>query len=219
MFQVKGACLDIDYVVLGALENNVYLIGNGATTLVVDPSCDAPAILAALGERSVDAILLTHYHYDHVGAAAALRASTGAPVIASAVDAPQVQGDVSAPLGHREVEPCPVDHRVDHGDVLQLGDMPWKVIATPGHSPGSVCYYIVPEFGNHADGAPVLVAGDTLFCGSIGRTDFLDGSMADMRASLRRLAVLPDETIVLPGHGPLTTIGAERQRVFARFAG
>lgn len=217
MFKVEGACLDIEFLVLGMLENNTYVISDGQAVLVVDPSCDAPAIMRALNGRSVDAILLTHYHFDHVGAAAELRELTGAPVIASELDAPHVEGLMPTPFGHRSAAPCAVDHKVNHGDVLQLGGMPWKVIATPGHSPGSVCYFIAPQFGNHEDGAPVLIAGDTLFYGSIGRTDFVDGDMESMRASLRRLAALPDSTIVLTGHGDLTTIGAERTRVFARF--
>ena len=96
--------------------------------------------------------------------------------------------------------------------------MAWKVVLTPGHTKGSMCLFIDPRFGNHPEGSPVLVSGDTLFCASIGRTDFEGGSMDDMRASLKRLAVLPDETLVLPGHNDLTTIGAERRRVFAQFA-
>ena len=84
---------------------------------------------------------------------------------------------------------------MDDGDVVQIGNMAWKVLLTPGHSKGGMCWYMVPQFGNHADGAPVLVFGDTLFAGTTGRTDFEGGSVEDMQASMIRLALLPDETI------------------------
>ena len=87
LFEVQGLCADVEYLVMGQLQNNVYLISDGEGTLVVDPSCDADAILEALGERRLDAIVLTHNHNDHTGAAAALRAATGAEVVASAADA------------------------------------------------------------------------------------------------------------------------------------
>ncbi len=215
-YTVQGACVDVECLVMGLLENNVYLIGDGSATFVVDPTCNAPAILEALGERKLAAIVLTHHHSDHMGAAAALREATGATVIASSVEAPLVEnpkkvGTSPLPLP----DACPVDYPVDDGDVVQIGNMAWKVLLTPGHSKGGMCWYMVPQFGNHADGAPVLVSGDTLFAGTTGRTDFEGGSVEDMQASMIRLALLPDETIVLPGHNGLTTIGAERRRTFA----
>ena len=87
----------------------------------------------------------------------------------------------------------------------------------PGHTVGGMCLFIIPQFGNHADGMPVLLSGDTLFEGTIGRTDFEGGSLAEMRASLKKLAMLPDDTVVLPGHEGFTTIGAERRRVFVAY--
>ena len=216
-YQAKGTCVSVEYLVLGMLENNVYLISDGESTLVVDPSCKADAILEALDGRKVDAIVLTHRHFDHVGAARALREKTGAPVIASAVDAPVISGDEELPRDDRPFETCPVDLTVKDGDKVQVGGMAWKVIATPGHTPGSICLFDIPQFGNHPKGLPVLLSGDTLFAGTIGRTDFKGGSMADMRASLKKLAALPDDTAVLPGHNNLTTIGAERRRVFALY--
>lgn len=215
--KVNGTCVSVEYLVMGMLENNVYVVSDGASTMVVDPTCQAERIVEALGGRTVDAIMLTHFHNDHIGAAAELRRLTGAVVIASEVDRPHIESPVS--LGMSEVaEPCPVDHAVADGDVVKIGNTPWKVLLTPGHSKGSMCWYVAPEFGSDPEGAPVLLSGDTLFAGTIGRTDLMGGSLQEMRGSLKKLAMLPDETAVFPGHGSFTTIGAERKRVFAHYA-
>lgn len=214
---VNGTCVSVEYLVMGMLENNVYVVSDGKATMVVDPTRQANCIVEALGGRTVDAIMLTHFHNDHIGAAAELRRLTGAPVIASALDQAGIESPVS--LGMSEVaEPCPVDHAVADGDIVQVGDMPWKVLLTPGHSKGSMCWYIASEFGSNPEGVPVLLSGDTLFAGTIGRTDLPGGSLQEMRGSLKKLAMLPDETAVFPGHGGFTTIGAERRRVFAHYA-
>lgn len=198
--------MKIENMILGPLANNVYLIEGPEGVVVVDPSCEAPRIVEALGERPVAAIVLTHAHWDHVGAAKALRDATGAPVVASSVDAPVIAGE-QAYLTDSEFEPCPVDVVVEDGQRVELGGLPWQVLVTPGHTPGSMCLYYT---GEGADDRPVLVAGDTLFRGAHGRTDFKGGSQKDMIESLRRLAQLPDETLVLPGHNELTTIGTEK---------
>lgn len=221
LHKVKDGCLPIHFMVMGPIENNVYIISDDAATIVVDPTCDSDVIIGALeklGKKKLDAIILTHSHYDHVGAAAKLRRLTGATVIASKVDAPYIERTVKPFRDDYEFPACEVDQPVDDGDVVQIGNMAWKVVLTPGHTPGSMCLFLDPRFGVVKGGAPVLISGDTLFCGGIGRTDFEGGSMPDMRASLKRLAVLPDQTVVLPGHGEQTTIGAERRRVFAYYA-
>lgn len=221
LYKVKDGCLPIQFMVMGPIENNVYIISDDAATIVVDPACDSDVIIGALeklGKKKLDAIILTHSHSDHVGAAAKLRRLTGATVIASKADVPYIERTVKPLRDDYEFPACEVDQPVDDGDVIQIGNMAWKVILTPGHTPGSMCLFLDPQFGTVKDAAPVLISGDTLFYGSIGRTDFEGGSMPDMRASLKRLAVLPDQTVVLPGHGEQTTIGAERRRVFAYYA-
>ncbi len=215
LYEVQGLCVDVSYLVLGALENNTYIISDGEGVMVVDPSCEVDRILLALEGKVPDVIVLTHHHYDHMGAAAALREATGAKVIASDADAPFVEAPKSDFM--KTADPCPVDLRVNNADVVKLGNMEWKVISTPGHTPGSMCLFLIPQFGNHPQGLPVLITGDTLFAGTVGRTDFEGGSMEQMRASVKKLAYLPDDVAVLPGHNSLTTIGAERKRVFARF--
>ena len=191
MYKVNKGCVDIEFLVLGMLSNNTYLISDGTATLVVDPSCHADEILEALGNRKLDVIVLTHGHYDHVGAANELREATGATVIASAIDAPMIESGSPALGSGRKMPPCPVDSKVEDGDIVEIGSMAWKVVLTPGHTKGSMCLFIDPRFGNNPEGSPVLISGDTLFCASIGRTDFEGGSMDDMRASLKRLAVQP----------------------------
>lgn len=213
--KVRGLCVDVSYLVMGPLENNVYILSDGESAIVVDPCMDADAIIGSLGDLKLEAIVITHAHWDHTGAAAELREMTGAPVIASAVDAPLVEEPCA--LGtSRTACPCVVDKKVAKGDVIAVDKMQWKVIETPGHSKGSICLFCIPQFGSDPEGLAVLVSGDTLFAGTTGRTDFEGGSIEDMAVSMKRLAALPDDTVVLPGHGALTTVGNER-RTFARF--
>ena len=216
LFEVQGLCVDVTYLVLGELQNNTYIVSDGQGTMVVDPSCDADKILAALDGATPDAIVVTHGHWDHFGAAAELREATGAPVVASVADAPFIVEPLDKGMARKAV-PCAVDRTVANGDVVEVGAMKWKVVETPGHSKGSICLFIIPQFGNHPGGLPVLLSGDTLFAGTVGRTDFEGGSMVEMAASIKKLAALPDDTAVLPGHNSLTTIGAERRRVFTMF--
>ena len=217
-YRVEGSCIPIEFLVMGPIDNNVYIIGSGEDLFVVDPTCEADRILAALDGRVPSAIVLTHQHWDHVGAAADLRTATGAPVIAHTLDAPFITGERSLRNQSPLFKTCPVDRTVEHEDMLEIGKIAWRVLHTPGHTPGSMCLFAAAKDSPNPDGASVLVSGDTLFAGATGRTDFENGSPDDMRnVALPRLAELPDETIVLPGHEGLTTIATERRRVFARY--
>ena len=195
---------------VGLYGVNCSILSAGARALVVDPGAEAERILAALEKRALtpSAILLTHAHFDHIGGIPELTAKfPGLPVL---VDAPDVRV-LSHPLNQMLPDYAHVDapaslltldRRTTLPDFAPGGAFAeMQVIQTPGHTPGGVCYYFQSE--------KLLFSGDTLFCGSVGRTDFPGGDMATLRRSLPKLTALPPETHVVPGHGPETTIAAE----------
>lgn len=194
-------------LVVGALGTNCYLVGDDAadTIVVIDPGGEADRILSQIEQtgKRLEAILITHGHVDHVAAVAAIREQTGAPVYAHPADGPMMERpDPMWAQMVGGVPPCSIDVAPADGDVLNLGGLSFTVISTPGHSPGGVCYLT----GN------TLFSGDTLFEGTIGRTDLAGSDHGKMRESLTRLMdALSDDVEVYPGHGDSTTIARERR--------
>ncbi len=155
---------------------------------------------------TVKQIVITHAHIDHIGGAAKLKRLTGAPILLNQNDNTLLKmlGVQAAWIGMRPPEKVAIDASLSAGDKVRAGSLVADVLHTPGHTEGSICLYFVPE--------RKLIAGDTLFAGSIGRTDLPGGSYKKIMQSLHGpVLALPDETIVVPGHGPLTTIGEERE--------
>jgi glyoxylase-like metal-dependent hydrolase (beta-lactamase superfamily II) len=176
--------------------------------IVVDPGDETSRIQRRLTELGLKLkqILVTHAHIDHVGGALRLKRLTGAPIYLNENDLPLLQMMESQAkwLGVATPETAPPDELLAEGQCVGLERYPAQVLHTPGHTQGSICLHFIP--------LKLLIAGDTLFAGSIGRTDLPGGNFSQIVDSLHsRLLVLPDETKVLPGHGPATTIGAERK--------
>jgi hydroxyacylglutathione hydrolase len=202
---------------VGMLQCNCSIIGDPRTLecVVVDPGDEVERILGLLGryKLKVKAIVSTHAHIDHVGGLAKLYQYTGAPVMMHSDDLPLYRGmeAQAAFLGLPAPELVEVHQLLKEGDALQWGDFLANVIHTPGHTPGSVSLYLPTDGSNATLRQPQLFSGDTLFAGSIGRTDLWGGSFDDIMLSLKdKLLQLPDSTIVHPGHGASTTIGHER---------
>jgi hydroxyacylglutathione hydrolase len=195
---------------VGPLQCNCSVIGDEKTheAMVIDPGDQIEGILKILRQENLTLkqIVITHAHIDHVGGAMKLKAATGAPILMNQNDYALLKMlDMQAAwIGMRPPGDVQVDETIGQGRVLKIGDISSSVIHTPGHTEGSICVYFPEE--------KKLIAGDTLFAGSIGRTDLPGGSMDKIMRSLHtQVLALPDEIEVVPGHGPLTTIGEERQ--------
>jgi hydroxyacylglutathione hydrolase len=195
---------------VGPLQCNCSVIGDEGTreALVIDPGDDIDDVLALIRKHGlkVKQIIITHAHIDHVGGAMKLRKVTGAPILLNQNDYALLKMlDVQAAwIGMASPGNVEIDQSLGHADKVKAGLLEADVLHTPGHTEGSICLYFAPE--------KKLIAGDTLFAGSIGRTDLPGGSMQKIINSLHeRVLALPDETVVVPGHGPLTTIGEERE--------
>ena len=199
---------------VGPLQCNCTILGDEATheAIVVDPGDNIPQIVARLNAHglTVNQIIITHAHIDHVGGALRLKRLTGAPILLNERDLPLLEMmDMQAGwLGIAPPEVAPPDGNLEDGMTIGLANYPALVLHTPGHTEGSVCLHFAPQ--------NLLLAGDTLFAGSIGRTDLPGGNSAKIIDSIHdRLMVLPAETKVIPGHGPETSIGLEaRQNPF-----
>ena len=183
---------------VGSFAVNCSIVAVVDETYIIDPGQEPEAIIAALGDRMPTAILLTHGHFDHINALPALKEKWPAlEIVVTAADA--------------EVMAHPMNRMPPEYDSVKVGDFTepsafakdraFEILSTPGHTPGGVCYYFPED--------DIIFTGDTLFAGSVGRTDLPGGDMATLMASLGKLKKLPRKTRVVPGHGPETTIGEE----------
>jgi glyoxylase-like metal-dependent hydrolase (beta-lactamase superfamily II) len=195
---------------VGPLQCNCSVVGDETSreAIVIDPGDEIESILALLQKHglTVKQIVVTHAHIDHVGGAMKLKQATGAPILLNENDSALLKMlDVQASwLGMRSPGQVSIDQSVTDGDLVRAGSLQGEVMHTPGHTEGSICVLFAPQ--------NLLIAGDTLFAGSIGRTDLPGGNYKKIIDSLHgKVLSLPDQTIVVPGHGSLTTIGQERE--------
>jgi hydroxyacylglutathione hydrolase len=195
---------------VGPLQCNCSVIGDEASreAMVIDPGDDIERVLSLIQKHNlqVKQIVITHAHIDHVGGAMKLRAATGAPILLNQNDYALLKMlDVQAAwIGMPTPGKVDIDQSLGQSDKVKVGSLSAEVLHTPGHTEGSICLYFPIE--------NKLIAGDTLFAGSIGRTDLPGGSYEKILHSLHEsVLALPDKTVVVPGHGPLTTIGEERE--------
>jgi len=199
--------MNLKSLVVGPLASNCYIAGDESTRegVIIDPADEAKVILRSVEELGLNirSIILTHGHPDHIAALKEVKEATGAEIAVHTGDAEYYkQGALALAFGFSCPTPPPPDKLLNDGDSIDIGDLHFKVIHTPGHTPGGICLF----------GHGVLFSDDTLFNYGIGRYDLPGGDYAQLMNSLQaRLMVLPDETIVYPGHGPRTTIGAERR--------
>ncbi len=200
--------MDVRMFTVGAIAENCFLFhADGSDrALIVDPGDEAPKLLAAAEQLGVtiEAILLTHTHFDHVGAVAPIARETGAPVWCPEIEVP-VLADINSFTfpGFGPFESYEADHTISGGEKLELAGFEIDVVFTPGHSPGHVTYSIPTE--------RALFSGDVIFQGSVGRTDLPGGDGRTLMKSIRTLVEShPPETAVYPGHMGITTLGAER---------
>jgi glyoxylase-like metal-dependent hydrolase (beta-lactamase superfamily II) len=203
--------LFIQTIVVGEMLTNCYIVASrewGGECVVVDPGAHPAKILQVLKEKNYSPryIINTHGHIDHTGANASILEATSAKLLIHHEDVPLLQDpnlNLSALFGIDKTSPPP-DQFLSDGDEILCGELEFEVLHTPGHTPGGICLF---------DKGGVLLSGDSLFLSSIGRTDLPKGSYNTLIQSIKeRLMILPDETVIYPGHGPSSTIGWERRR-------
>jgi glyoxylase-like metal-dependent hydrolase (beta-lactamase superfamily II) len=195
---------------VGPLEENTYIIGDEASkkAIVIDPGDESDRIMEVINKNGLEvtALIFTHGHFDHVGASGDIKKETGAKLLMHKEDAETYgMAKEHAAFWGFDVDDLPEpDGFLAEGDEVKAGGLAFKVMHTPGHSPGGICLY----------GEGIVLTGDTIFQGSVGRTDFPGGSIEKLSDSFRRLLALPEDTKVFAGHGPETTIGREKRENF-----
>ncbi len=197
----------IKSIAVGPLQANCIIVADDKSkkAIVVDPGDESDRIVGIINEMGLTAevIVCTHGHFDHIAVVGDIKNQTGGRVAIHRDELELYYGakDMAAFWGHSIDVPPEPDILLSEGDTLTIGDLDFSILHTPGHSPGGICLYV----GN------TVITGDTLFKGSVGRTDFYGGDVNKLKQSFQRLMALPEGTNVLPGHGPATTIGHEKK--------
>lgn len=202
--------MKVTRVPVGHLETNCWVVADEHNKMaVIDPGGDVSRIEKVVDDGFVEAVILTHGHFDHVGACDEVADENGSFVWAH-VDEVKALKTAHGTGGWEFGMETPVPHidlTCTDGTIIEVGSLRFEVMHTPGHTPGSICLFVTDE----TDGSHHLFSGDTLFAGSIGRTDFTGGDDEMMEDSLRRLSTLPADTFVYPGHGPASTLEREAE--------
>lgn len=202
--------MKVKSIVVGPIQSNCYIAYDEKSldAIVIDPGEEAGKIMKEIDEDhlKVRYIVCTHGHFDHVGAVAEVKKKTGANVVMNKKDIEIYKhaGELAASWGFRIEQPPEPDLLVEDGADLAVGSLKFKVLVTPGHSPGGICLY----------GQGVLFSGDTIFAGSVGRTDLYGGDIGELKKSFVRLISLPPDMEILPGHGSSSTIREEKATNF-----
>lgn len=197
----------LEKLTVGPFQENCFIVGGGGTGVLFDPGDEAARIALAVEQTKLEIsqIVITHAHIDHVGAVAALVDEYACPVLMHAEAEPMLEQlpNQALMMGLRFGKVPKVDGYIEDEQVIEVGDLSFRALYTPGHAPGHLAFYCEEE--------GLVISGDALFAGSVGRVDLPGGSMEVLIRSINeRLLTLPDTTVVHPGHGPETTIGEER---------
>jgi len=202
--------MKIKSIIVGPIQSNCYIAYDekSSDAIVIDPGEEAGKIMREIDQNhlKVRYIVCTHGHFDHIGAVAEVKKKTGAKVAINKKDIEIYRhaGELAASWGFHIDQPPDPDLLVEDGDEIVAGSLRFRVMITPGHSPGGICLY----------GIGVLFTGDTIFAGSVGRTDLYGGDMGELKKSFARLISLPSDTVILPGHGSSSTIREEKTTNF-----